>query len=515
MKKKEAIKTAYTKEDVEKIIALGKQKGFITYDEVNDMLPEGVSSSEDIDHIFDILGNEDIPVVDNEETHEAEKSGITVIKEEVSVEPSKSEEQFFPLDDPVKMYLKQMGSISLLTREEEITLAKKIEETETKFAEAILATKFARAGILEIVDEIFEEKLSLEDLIKGEIKTSVKSILTKYRKICDSLKRTRSPQKSLELFFQFNFTTSVIEKVVVNLSKMVKELEVLEKNKNRNRARRMEILKEIGEPYVKIKEHIKNIKICHVKFNHAKEKLVSANLRLVVSIAKKYNNRGLSFLDLIQEGNIGLMRAVEKFEYKRGYKFSTYATWWIRQAITRAIADQARTIRIPVHMTETINKIIRFTRMFLQKYDREPSPEEIAAKMRLSQDKVKAILKFAQKPISLQMPIGDEGDTHFGDFIQDKKIASPANTAVRSMLKEEMNVILNTLNEKEKKILVLRFGINDGCPRTLEEVGNIFKVTRERIRQIEAKVLKKLRHPTRSRRLRSFLDMSLAHEREY
>ncbi len=527
MKNKE--KEKELKEDVDKLVSLGKRKGYLTYDEVNETLSNSVDSSEEIDQVFDILDGKDIKVIDSDEkeesdTHEpaepdveSREQEIRRIREEAAKEEPVYADKFIPLDDPVKMYLKQMGSIPLLSRENEINLAKRIEEAEKKFAEALFKTAFARRAAISIISKVLNEEINVEDVIKDELERRPK-LIKDLKKIIHKVRHSKGgTDSSAKAIAEFKLTSTVNEEIVQKIDAMLDEIERIGKaleskrkpaNAAELRKKRQAILKELSEPVIQVKEQSRIIKIRQAKFNKAKKHLVEANLRLVVSIAKKYINRGLSFLDLIQEGNMGLIRAVEKFEYQRGYKFSTYATWWIRQAITRSIADQARTIRIPVHMTETINKIIRVSRMFVQEYGREPMAQEIARQMRIPISKVKEILKISQVPISLQTPIGDEGDTHFGDFIEDKKAVSPANATFHSMLKEEIGSVLETLDERERKILELRFGILDGSSRTLEEVGSEFNVTRERVRQIESKALRKLRHPTRSRRIKTFLDMA-------
>ncbi|HEX67501.1 MAG TPA: RNA polymerase sigma factor RpoD [bacterium] len=419
---------------IKKLVTEGKKKGHLTYDEINDLLPEEVSSPEDIDRVLTTLGELDIPIVSSPKE--------LALRSRPS--PTKALETERPREyDAVRSYLYQMGKIPLLTREEEIALSKAIEE-----GRETLKKLFRQIIPKDKLKELLEEK-KITDLVK-EVKRVYKT-------------RTESPfPKEEELPYPVDW----------------KKFE--------------ELLPQIEEAESKVEK--------------AKKKMIESNLRLVVSIAKKYINRGLSFLDLIQEGNIGLMRAVEKFEYKRGFKFSTYATWWIRQAITRAIADQARTIRIPVHMIETMNKLLKISQNFVQEHGREPTAEELAKLMNLPVEKVRGILKISQHPISLETPVGSDEDTHFGDFIEDETAEQPLDSAAFQMLKEQIEEVLETLPERERDILKLRFGIGETTPHTLEEVGKKFNVTRERVRQIEAKALKKLRHPARSKKLRGHLE---------
>ena len=497
---------------IRELIKTGNDKGFLSYDEVNEILPPKIVSSDEIDEVFAMLKKEGIKLLESEEE---EKIPLAVKRGQKKIKIRK----FVQIDDPVKMYLKQMGQIPLLSRSEELELAMRIKQREKEFKEIVFETSLAREHALEAIEDAINNDHNLDDVLDLDSAVNVERVKTQKRKLLKRIRLSKKPETILVLVNKLKISVSLAEKVAEiiippleearRLKNRITKLKTTRKKKELRKLQNQlrSYVRKIGTKAEDIVASCDKLKNIDLEYTKSKKELVAANLRLVVSIAKKYTNRGLSFLDLIQEGNMGLMKAVDKFEYERGYKFSTYATWWIRQAITRSIADQSRTIRIPVHMTETINKLVRVSRALVQENGREPTPDEVASSMQIPVEKVRGIIKIAQNPISLETPIGDEGDTSFGDFIEDKSAISPANATAYAMLKEQMDDVLETLTERERKVLTLRFGIGDGYPRTLEEVGKIFSVTRERVRQIEAKALKKLRHPIRAKKLKNFMDM--------
>jgi RNA polymerase primary sigma factor len=528
--------TSQTQARIRELIKLAKEQGYLTFDDLNEALPAELTDPDELDHILMRLRKLEIDIIEASEV-DRYKDG----KKDVEEEEEKVETKLDILDDPVRMYLKQMGQVPLLTREQEVEISKRIEEAEAAVQQHVnrfgfvaqahldLAVKLAEGGerfdrvILDKKIESRERYLKVLPALCKKVQKLTAELQKEYAELTGRPQRSDAQLKKFEreiaklqaLYPQFYFKQRVTEDFVHladNHFALLRGLQDQLKNnairKNRllfqNKLRELE--NKLWLSPAQFDERYQDLRGWLRKALRAKTEMVEANLRLVISIAKKYTNRGLSFLDLIQEGNMGLMKAVEKFEYRRGYKFSTYATWWIRQAITRSIADQARTIRIPVHMIETINKLMRVQKQLLQEYGREPTPDEVAEEILLPVDRVRAVLKMAQQPISLQAPVGESEETNFGDFIEDKSADNPSDMTAIALLKEKIKDVLETLTERERQVLEQRFGLVDGYSRTLEEVGRQFRVTRERIRQIEAKALRKMRHPTRIRQLEGFLE---------